>query len=89
MGAMLGFVGCFFWCKTGDRIKTHPSILNDTFHSYLADEIKSKKSKVKPSSPFNLSDNIFLLVKPKETGEGNGTLLQYSCLENTIDRGAW
>ena len=22
-------------------------------------------------------------------GEGNGTLLQYSCLENPIDRGAW
>ena len=22
-------------------------------------------------------------------GEGNGQLLQYSCLENPIDRGAW
>ena len=22
-------------------------------------------------------------------GEGNGNPLQYSCLENTIDRGAW
>ena len=22
-------------------------------------------------------------------GEGNGTPLQYSCLENTVDRGAW
>ena len=22
-------------------------------------------------------------------GEDNGTLLQYSCLENLIDRGAW
>ena len=22
-------------------------------------------------------------------GEGNGTRLQYSCLENPIDRGAW
>ena len=26
-------------------------------------------------------DNIF--------GEGNGTPLQYSCLENPMDRGAW
>ena len=26
----------------------------------------------------------------KETnGEGNGNPLQYSCLENTLDRGAW
>ena len=26
---------------------------------------------------------------PSETGEGNGTPLQCSCLENPIDRGAW
>ena len=30
---------------------------------------------LKPSKPFN--------------GEGNGTLLQFSCLENPMDRGAW
>ena len=25
----------------------------------------------------------------KADGEGNGNLLQYSCLENSMDRGAW
>ena len=25
----------------------------------------------------------------RSPGEGNGNLLQYSCLENLIDRGAW
>ena len=25
----------------------------------------------------------------EQTGEGNGTPLQYSCLENTMDGGAW
>ena len=25
----------------------------------------------------------------KTIGEGNGTPLQYSCLENPMDRGAW
>ena len=25
----------------------------------------------------------------KGIGEGNGNLLQYSCLENTVERGAW
>ena len=25
----------------------------------------------------------------RSTGEGNGNLLQYSCLENSLDRGAW
>jgi len=24
-----------------------------------------------------------------DTGEGNGNPLQYSCLENPMDRGAW
>jgi len=25
----------------------------------------------------------------RSPGEGNGTPLQYSCLENSMDRGAW
>ena len=25
----------------------------------------------------------------RSPGEGNGNLLQYSCLENSMDRGAW
>ena len=25
----------------------------------------------------------------RSSGEGNGNPLQYSCLENTMDRGAW
>ena len=28
-------------------------------------------------------------VAKSQTGEGNGTPLQYSCLENPMDRGAW
>ena len=28
-------------------------------------------------------------VIPRSTGEGNGTPLQYSCLENPMDGGAW
>ena len=33
--------------------------------------------------------NTFLAFSSKIKGEGNGTLLQYSCLENPMDRGAW
>ena len=29
------------------------------------------------------------LLKNQEQGEGNGNPLQYSCLGNPIDRGAW
>ena len=31
----------------------------------------------------------YIKVVPCVTGEGNGTPLQYSCLENPTDRGAW
>ena len=30
-----------------------------------------------------------LMVSNEEDGEGNGTPLQYSCLENPMDGGAW
>ena len=29
------------------------------------------------------------LDKEDNFGEGNGNLLQYSCLKNSMDRGAW
>ena len=32
---------------------------------------------------------VNLWVVSTEFGEGSGTLLQYSCLENPMDRGAW
>ena len=40
-------------------------------------------SKLPCLSPM-LRDNL-----AAKTGEGNGTPLQYSCLENPMDRGAW
>ena len=35
-----------------------------------------------------LKDKLWSRVKP-ETRESNGTPLQYSCLENPMDGGAW
>ena len=32
---------------------------------------------------------FFFTVKWSQGGEGDGTPLQYSCLENPMDRGAW
>ena len=31
----------------------------------------------------------YLVLSSKSFGEGNGNPLQYSCLENPRDRGAW
>ena len=35
------------------------------------------------------SNSTGILSPPLPSGEGNGTLLQHSCLENPMDRGAW
>ena len=40
--------------------------------------------------PKNLLWTFFQMQIPRQAfGEGNGTPLQYSCLENPMDRGAW
>ena len=39
---------------------------------------------------INMINNIdSFLRSAMEGGEGNGTQLQYSCLENPMDGGAW
>ena len=32
---------------------------------------------------------LIVLFGKERNGEGNGNPLQYSCLENSMDRGAW
>ena len=40
---------------------------------------------------FSLTDKFFFFIvgSRASVGEGNGNPLQYSCLENPRDRGAW
>ena len=38
---------------------------------------------------FNAGDLGSIPDLGRPSGEGNGYLLQYSCLENSMDRGAW
>ena len=37
----------------------------------------------------NAGDVALIPGVGKSPGEGNGNLLQYSCLNNSMDRGAW
>ena len=37
----------------------------------------------------NARDEGLILVSGRYPGEGHGNPLQYSCLENPMDRGAW
>ena len=45
-------------------------------------------SKDKPSACY-AGDPGLILGLGRSPGEGNGNPLQYSCLENPMDRGAW
>ena len=45
-------------------------------------------SEVKASA-CNAGDPGSILGSGRSPGEGNGNPLQYSCLENPMDRGAW
>ena len=40
-------------------------------------------------SAYNAGDLGSVLGLGRSPGEGNGNLLQYSCLENSLNRGAW
>ena len=40
-------------------------------------------------SAYNAGDPGSISGSGRSPGEGNGNPLQYSCLENSVDRGAW
>ena len=42
-----------------------------------------------PASAIDITDSGSILGSGRFSGEGNGNPLQYSCLENSMDRGAW
>ena len=44
---------------------------------------------VSKASACNVEDLGLIPGLGRSPGEGNGNPLQYSCLENSIDRGAW
>ena len=42
-----------------------------------------------PADVENIGDIDSIPGSGRSPGVGNGNLLQYSCLENSMDRGAW
>ena len=42
-----------------------------------------------PAQARDARDSVLIPGLGRSTGVGNGNLLQYSCLENTMDRGNW
>ena len=42
-----------------------------------------------PANAGDSGDGVLIPGSGRSSGEGNGYPLQYSCLENLMDRGAW
>ena len=68
-------------------------VLLEKFHLVLyfpfAPQIWGACSSVGEESACNAGDPGLILGSGRCPGEGNGNILQYSCLENAMNRGAW
>ena len=58
------------------------------FFIYLTNAFLIRTVKINKTFSYN-SPFEKILNLPHLAGEGNGCPLQYSCLENSMDRGAW
>ena len=50
---------------------------------------KKKKKKNQPANAGDVRDSDLIPGSGRSTGGGNDNALQYSCLGNPMDRGAW
>ena len=55
----------------------------------LMEQLGFLHSSVGKSSACNAGDPGSITGSERSPGEGNGNPVQYSCLENPMDRGAW
>ena len=74
--------------KTLDSRRSSQSILKEIKPEYCL-EGTSQVALVVKNLPANAGDLGSIPGLGRAPGEGNGNPLQYSCLENPMDRGAW
>ena len=67
----------------GDELNRHIDVI---WASLEAQTVKKKKKK---KSACNAGDIGLIPGLVGSLGKGNGNPLQYSCQENSMDRGAW
>ena len=70
----------YIYVHTHTHTYTHTHTHTHTQASLLAQMLKS---------PPAMQETWGLIPRLGKSGEGNGNLLQYSCLENPLHRGAW
>ena len=59
------------------------------FHRYYFFPLGASYSSERKESACNAGDPGLIPGSGRPSGEGNGNPLQYSCLENPMERGAW
>ena len=64
-------------------------MLNDMVIEGLSEVVGLPSGSVGKESTCNAGDLGLIPESGRSTGKGNGNPLQYSCLENSMDRGAW
>ena len=75
-----------YHCKDRSTLKY---ILVNNFLHYLSSVLGFPCSSVGKESACNAGDQDSIPGSGRSPGEGDGNPLQYSCLENPMDRGAW
>ena len=65
------------------------SLLLFSFGLHLHGIVTSLVAQMVKTSAYNAGDPGSIPRLGRSFGEGNGNPLQYSCLENPMDRGAW
>ena len=87
---MLIFWSCLcLGCICHDALSLNMSVYNFTEQGYSLTQPGGSVVKNPPASSGDGRDMGSISGSGRSPGEGNGNPLQYSCLENPMDRGAW
>ena len=76
------------WLPHGPNGAQVPSLVGELWHS-MHGHMGFPGGSDGKNSAFNAGDMGSIPWSGRYPGEGNGYPLQYSCLENSIDRGDW
>ena len=79
------------WTEELNRLQSMGSQESDTTYRLNHHDLKwaSLVAQTAKNLPANAGDPGSILGLERSLGEGNGNSLQYSCLENSMDRGTW
>ena len=78
-----------WWASVHGVTKSRTRLCDLHFHRYYFFPLGTSYTSDSKESACNAGDPGLIPGSGRPSGEGNGNPLQYSCLENHMDRGAW